>query len=77
MWKAQFTIDGEHWTSCLKNVQLFQNISQLMLYKLVYELTEVVIFRKDDVIFDDCSYTEEGHIKYIEMKRISHKKLQQ
>ena len=40
-----------------------------MLYKLVYELVEIVKFKKWDIIYNDCSYTDEGKIKYIEMKR--------
>lgn len=46
-----------------------------MLYKLVYELTEVVTFKKGEVIFNDASYTEEGKIDYVEMKKVGRKKI--
>ena len=44
-------------------------MSELTIYKLGYELMTPVVYKKGDIIFNDCSYMPEHNIKYIEMKR--------
>lgn len=52
-------------------MKFFNKVSELTIYKLVYELFETKIYKQGDIIFNDCSYLDKySGVNYIKMIKI-------
>lgn len=68
LWKVQQQQNAEKMqiVNYLSRQTLLQGVSEFQIYKMSFELVEVVRFYEKDVVFNDCEFDEKFH--YIELK---------